>query len=102
MTCSRTSPQRQIDYSAVKPGIDMQHAIQAFVGRRQSGTVTLRVIQKWFRATPPEFTAKKVAEAVDSQKIDIQRTSPNRKRTGYVYQDHHYGVDFGHQRDGLK
>ena len=86
MTCSRTYPQRQIDFSATKPGIDMQHAIQAFVGRRMSGTCTMRVIQQWFRATPPGFTAVKVAEAVDSQKITMRRTSPNRKRTSYVFE----------------
>jgi hypothetical protein len=86
MTTSRTSPQRSIDYSAVRPGIDMQHAIQAFVGRRMSGTVSLRVIQKWFRATPPEFTSAKVDEAVHSGKIQMYRTSANRKRTGYIYE----------------
>lgn len=82
MNCSRTYPQRQIDYSAVRPDIDMQNAIQAFVGRRMAGTVSMRVIQKWLRATPVDYTAKKVDEAVVAGKIEMRRTST----TGFVYQ----------------
>lgn len=91
MNCSRQSNAKLVDFSKTKEG-NMQHMIQAFVGRRSLNPPSMRTIQKWFSATPAEYVAAQVDDAVASCKIDMRRNGLSR-RAGYVYVDHHYTVD---------
>jgi hypothetical protein len=77
----RTRIGKAVDFS--KTSVTMQHAIQAFVMRR--GSVSLRVIQKWFCATPAYFVAAQVDDTVQSGKITMRRNGTT-KRAGYVYE----------------
>jgi hypothetical protein len=82
MNAARTPNAKAVDFSQTRER-NMEHCIQAFVMRRSS--VSLRTIQKWFSATPPEFVAEQVDAAVRSQKIAIRRNGLSR-RAGYVYE----------------
>lgn len=75
---------KAVDFSKTKDG-NMQHMIQAFVGRRSLNPPSLRVIQKWFSATPAEYVASQVGEAVYNEMIDVRRNGLSRN-AGYVYQ----------------
>lgn len=83
MKATYTSNAKAVDFSKTKDG-NMQHMIQAFVMRRQSGTVSKRTIQKWFSATPPEYVSAQIDAAVDSGKVTMGRNGLSR-RAGYVY-----------------
>lgn len=84
MKCSRQSNAKLVDFSKTKDK-NMQYMIQAFVGRRSLNPPSMRVIQKWFSATPAEYVLSQVNEAVYNGKIDIRRNGLS-QRAGYVYQ----------------
>lgn len=78
---------RFVDYSATSAG-SMQRPMLRFVyGIREhrASAVTLKQIEQYFRATPPEFTRKTVDKLVDRGCLLMHRSSPNRKRFSYLY-----------------
>lgn len=88
---------RFVDYSAVL-GAAPDRAVLRFVygvrGNRRQSPVSLKQIQEYFRATPDAFIVTLVDELLDRGLLVVQRTSPNRKRTGYVYEITNDGVGY--------
>lgn len=82
---------RFVDYSATKE--NMRRAILRFIyglrGKREN-PVTLRQIERYFRATPPEFTRKTVDDLIDRYYLVILRTGLS-DRAGYVYEQTNMG-----------
>ena len=87
MNASITKTARVIDFSQ-QVRTSPNGAILSFVfgikGRRQNA-VTMAEIQRWFKATPKDVTAKNVDRLVDNGFLVQLRTSCNRKRTSYIY-----------------
>ncbi len=80
MNCSRTDYSRQIDYSAVVK-YDGLKALVNQVARRLSmrrKPMTIKELQKWFHATPPEFVEKAVRAGQREHSVELRLFFPRR------------------------
>ena len=80
MNCSRTDYSRQIDYSAVVK-YDGLKALVNQVARRLSmrrKPMTIKELQKWFHATPPEFVEKAVRQGQREHSVELRLFFPRR------------------------
>lgn len=90
---------RFVDYS-VTPAPNIHRAVLRFVygiRKHRVSSVTLKQIEKYFRATPVEFIRKSVDHLVEKGCLLMLRSSPNRKRTSYVYCETNQGVCYLYQ-----
>lgn len=78
---------RHLDYSA-PDSESMSRAVLRFVygiNDRRANAVSLKQIEGYFQATPPDFTRSVVDRLIKAHQLVMLRNSLNRKRTGYVY-----------------